>query len=112
MIPANSITNVATVPSSVKLESHPCFNGFERICEIIDKKKHLKEFPGGLAVKDPALSLLWCAFDPWPRNLLPETSACPRHGQKEKKEKALNVKLNNKCCHLLCTMSGYVTYFI
>ena len=26
------------------------------------------EFPVGLAVKDPALSLLWCKFDAWPRN--------------------------------------------
>ena len=27
-----------------------------------------KEFPGGLAVEDLALSLLWPRFDPWPRN--------------------------------------------
>ena len=27
-----------------------------------------KEFPGGLAVKDSVLSLLWVGFDPWPRN--------------------------------------------
>ena len=26
------------------------------------------EFPGGLAVKDLASSLLWLRFDPWPRN--------------------------------------------
>ena len=26
------------------------------------------EFPGGLAVKDPVLSLLWLRFSPWPRN--------------------------------------------
>ena len=25
-----------------------------------------EEFPGGLVVKDPALSLLWHRFDPWP----------------------------------------------
>ena len=30
--------------------------------------KFLKVFPGGLEVKDPALSLLWCRFDPWPKN--------------------------------------------
>ena len=24
--------------------------------------------PGGLPAKDPALSLLWCRFHPWPRN--------------------------------------------
>ena len=27
-----------------------------------------KEFPGGLAVKDLALLLLWLRFDPKPRN--------------------------------------------
>ena len=28
------------------------------------------EFPGGQAVKDLALSLLWFRFDPWTRNFL------------------------------------------
>ena len=28
----------------------------------------LGEFPGGLAIKDLALSLLWPGFDPGPRN--------------------------------------------
>ena len=34
----------------------------------------MEEFPGGLAVKGPdgvttmAWVLLWCGFDPWPRN--------------------------------------------
>ena len=27
------------------------------------------EFPGRLAVKDLALSLLWLRFDPWPGNI-------------------------------------------
>ena len=27
-----------------------------------------QEFPGGLAVKDLMLSLLWCRFDPWAGN--------------------------------------------
>ena len=27
-----------------------------------------QEFPGGLAVKDLALSLLWVKFKPWPEN--------------------------------------------
>ena len=27
-----------------------------------------EEFPGGLVVKDLALSLLWLGFDAWPRN--------------------------------------------
>ena len=28
----------------------------------------MEEFPGGLGVKDLALSLLWLGFDPWPEN--------------------------------------------
>ena len=28
----------------------------------------MEEFPGGLAVKNLALSLLWCGLDPWPGN--------------------------------------------
>ena len=48
------------------------------------------EFPGGLVVKDPVLSLLqfgslllrW--FDPWPG-----TSTCHRHGKKKKKKKKM-----------------------
>ena len=28
----------------------------------------MEEFPGGLVVKDSALSLLWLGFDLWPRN--------------------------------------------
>ena len=30
----------------------------------------LQEFPGGLAVKDLALSLLWQEFNPWPGNFI------------------------------------------
>ena len=33
-----------------------------------DIKNNQKEFPGGLVVKDPELSLLGCRFDPWPWN--------------------------------------------
>ena len=43
------------------------------------KRNDLKVFPGGLAVEDPALSLLWLEFDPWPR-----TSTCCGYGQKIK----------------------------
>ena len=32
------------------------------------KKKSKWEFPGGLVVKNPALSLLWLGFQPWPGN--------------------------------------------
>ena len=39
------------------------------------------EFSGGLAVKDSALSLLWRAFDPWPRDfLMPQVQ--PKRKQK------------------------------
>ena len=30
----------------------------------------IQEFPGGLAVKDLAWSLLWHRCDPWPENCL------------------------------------------
>ena len=33
-------------------------------------------FPGGLDVKDPALSLLLCKFNPWPENFpIPQVQA-------------------------------------
>ena len=32
-------------------------------------KNSLLEFPDGLAVKDPVLSLLWQGFNSWPRNV-------------------------------------------
>ena len=35
---------------------------------FIKLRKHLLEFPGGLAVRDSMLSLLWLRFDPWPGN--------------------------------------------
>ena len=35
-------------------------------CMALKKKKN-GEFPGGLAVKDPPLSL-WLGFNPWPGN--------------------------------------------
>ena len=31
-------------------------------------KNKVLEFPGGLEVKDPILSPLWCGFDPWSGN--------------------------------------------
>ena len=41
-----------------------------KIAKIKDRLlKATKEmFPGGLVVKDTALSLLWLGFDPWPGN--------------------------------------------
>ena len=34
----------------------------------IKSKNSLMEFSGGLVIKDPASSLLWPGFDPWPGN--------------------------------------------
>ena len=45
-------------------------------------KKSYEEFPGGLAVKDSALSLLWFEF-----NSIFGTFACCGHSQKKKKER-------------------------
>lgn len=41
------------------------------------------EFPGGLGVRDPALSLRWLRWDPWPWL---GTSACRGRGQKNKQK--------------------------
>ena len=46
----------------------------------LKSKAVVLEFPGNLVVKDPALSLLWCRFNPWPR-----ISTC--HGQDQKRKK-------------------------
>ena len=35
---------------------------------LVLKKTKILEFPGGLAIKDLVLSLLWLRFDPWPGN--------------------------------------------
>ena len=43
------------------------------------------ELPGGLAVKDLMLSLLWLRFDPWPGSF--HMSACHGYSQKKKKKK-------------------------
>ena len=44
------------------------------------------EFPGDLAVKDLALSLLWCRFNPLPRNL------CTPWVQLKKKKKDMSCR--------------------
>ena len=41
----------------------------EKECKLNAQVNGTWEFPDGLAVKDPALSLLCLRFDPWPRNL-------------------------------------------
>ena len=45
------------------------------------------EFPGGPAVKDLALSLLWLSFNPWPY------ACCGCHQKKKKKKKNVIMKI-------------------
>ena len=52
------------------------------------KKLHTEEFPGGLAVKDSMLPLLWLEFDHWPRIF------CVLQAQPKKKKKAKQTKQN------------------
>lgn len=47
------------------------------------EKGNKLEFPGGVAVKDVALSLLWLGFDSWPQEL-------PHASSEAKKEKDFN----------------------
>ena len=56
-----------------------CFPSTEPITLVSLESGGSEEFPGGLVVKDPSLSLLWLRLDPWPR-----TSACCEHGPKMK----------------------------
>ena len=53
------------------------FSYFSKVAELIFEIV-VQEFPGGLVVKDLALSLLWLRFDPWPRNF------CMLQAQSEK----------------------------
>ena len=45
-----------------------------------------REFPGGLAVKDLALLLLWLGFNPWPRNIC-VSGALTKEKKKKRKVK-------------------------
>ena len=54
-------------------------------------EKEFWDFPGGLAFKDSALSLLWLRFDPWPGNL-----CMPWVWSEKKKKKNSTIKLG-KC---------------
>ena len=63
-----------------------------------DPRTNHLEFPGGLAVKEPVLSLpwlwflLWYRFDPWPGNFQMPSACCgrgpggPEVGKKRKKK--------------------------
>ena len=50
-----------------------------------------REVPGDLVVKDLALSLLCCSFNPWPGN-----PTCCGHSQKKKKKKEGKKKKSNE----------------
>jgi len=52
------------------------------------KTKKMQEFPGGLAVKDPVLSLLRPGFEPWPGNF-----HIPWGTAKKKKKKKRKLKI-------------------
>ena len=47
----------------------------------------IREFPGGLALKDLALSLLWQELDPWTRELLHAVGSAKKKKKKKKKKK-------------------------
>ena len=49
----------------------------------VKQRRRFREFPGGLAVKDSALSLPWLRFNPWPRNF-----HMPQVQPKKKKKKS------------------------
>ena len=59
------------------------------------------EFPCGMWVKDPSLSLqqlrslLWLGFDPWPGNF-----HMPQEQQKKKKKKRIRGRVSNKYWHM------------
>ena len=46
----------------------------------------IKEFPGGLMCKDPALSLQWQGFNPWPMNFCTLQAQPKKRKNKTKKE--------------------------
>ena len=56
--------------------------------------KGKREFPGGLAVKDLALSLPWLGFDPWPENFR-MLQAIPPHPKK--RNEVLNLDIKTLC---------------
>ena len=62
------------------------------ICIYIYKR--IQQFPGGLMVKDTALSLLWLGLLYGPGSISgPGPSACCRHGQKPTKQKRIHSTL-------------------
>ena len=76
-----------TLLCSRKLTEH-CKSAIMKKIKIIKKK--VMEFPGGLVLKDPALSLLWCRFSPWPGSFLhalDTTKTKPNHAKQQENPK-------------------------
>ena len=61
MGPAAAVPNLTLVGTSM------C-RGYSPKKQNNNNNKGNEDFPGGLMVKDSALSLLWLRFDPWPGN--------------------------------------------
>ena len=44
----------------------------------VNRKYPIKEFPGGLVVKDLGLSLMWLGYDPWSQNFQMQQARPPK----------------------------------
>ena len=56
--------------------------------QAYSRKIKPREFPNGLAVKDPTLSLLCLEFSPWPGNFhMPQAQSKKKKKKKKKKER-------------------------
>ena len=58
-----------------------CHNRIPILPNISFTSKKKQEFPGGLSIKDPVLSLLWHGLDPWPRNFCMAQGTAKRRGR-------------------------------
>ena len=58
-----------------------------------------REFPGGLALKDLALSLLWQELDPWTRELLHAVGSAKKKKKKKKKPTKVLKLVISSCPH-------------
>ena len=61
-----------------------------------------QEFPGGLGLKDPALSLPWYGFNPWPGELPRAVGADKKKKKKKKRLYIFEEKTKYKGLNILC----------